>query len=253
MWADMIAVASAQVACLRHELQLATMEFWRADIQQVLEGSNVFGRTATGAVSGVNAAQLRPTHPATNEKRRALQQWLYESHCDDVFSSDDMIYEQQRLENAALELGAVKTVGMCRRQTDKRPDCRDICGKSLLEVQWICQYALVRHHQLSLQGRQRAVEQGSDLREVRLRVPSHCSLRSGLSTDSPSVHWDQLDAFVSGHSLWQACPRTCSCVLGYKTRQKHGKAWICGLKTCGAPLLQSVDSFTGEGLRVKNP
>lgn len=167
VWADMIAVTSAHVACLGHQLQLTTMEFWRADIQHVLEGERNFtGSCIAFDNSDIHAAQLSHACASMDEKHRALQQWLYDSHNEDAFLSDHMTSEQRSLEYAAQELGTVKTVGMCRRQAGNRSEGRVEFSTSLLEAQWLCQCALVQQHQSALQERERLLIQGKDLREL---------------------------------------------------------------------------------------
>ncbi|CDJ35963.1 subtilisin-like protease, putative [Eimeria mitis] len=165
-WADMIALASAQLLCFRHQLQLVTLEFWRADIHQVLEGSQrlFVGTSGVGASSA--ASNFIHAKSSADERRRALQQWLYESQYEDAVSSSQMKSQQQWLERAVQELEAMRTVGLCRRQTDKKYNCSEIWGKSLLDVLWACQCAMLRHQQSLLQARQRIIEQGRELHDL---------------------------------------------------------------------------------------
>ncbi|CDJ47484.1 subtilisin-like protease, putative [Eimeria brunetti] len=165
-WADMIALASAQLLCFRHQLQLVTLEFWRADIHQVLDGSQreYTGSRRIGPSSG--AANCSHAKAPGGERRRALQQWLYESQYEDALSSLQMKSQQQCLEHAVQELEGMRTVGLCRRQTEQKSNCSEIWGKSLLDAQWACQCAMLRHHQLLLQARQRIIAQGRELHDL---------------------------------------------------------------------------------------
>lgn len=163
----MIAVASAQVVSFRHQLQLATLEFWRADMHHVLDGSQQLCVGTSGASFPSKAAHSSHGKASTDEKRRVLQQWLYESQCEDALSSSQMKSQQRCLEMAVKELEALRTVGICRRQTDKKHNCGETWGNSLLDVQWACQCAMLRHQQLFLQARQRVIAQGRELHDVR--------------------------------------------------------------------------------------
>ncbi|KAL8439924.1 hypothetical protein Efla_004849 [Eimeria flavescens] len=161
-WNDMIAVASAQVACLRHQLLLTTMEFWRADIQKILGGTF---REAAGDDFSVKAFN----HGAIccrGERLRFLQEWLYKSHKEDVCLPENMESEQRRLEYAVQALANVRTVSLCRRQAGRGPPSRVLDGNSLLLLQWTCQFALLQQYQHFMHAKRRVHEQGRDLDEL---------------------------------------------------------------------------------------
>lgn len=139
------------------------MDFWRADIQQILETTIDPGACPNDQRQHLDSTQQQASR---EESRRALQQWLYESYNEGAFVSDKLLCEQRLLEHAAQELCSVRTVALCNLEREKRLDLRAVSGKSSLELQWICQYALVKQHLLSLQERQRFLDQGRDLREV---------------------------------------------------------------------------------------
>lgn len=183
----MIAVASAQLVSFRHQLQLVTLEFWRADIHEVLGDSQpAFARTS-GIVTSSEVAHSSDAEASADERRRVLQQWLYESQCEDALSSSQMKSQQQCLENAVQELEAMRTVGLCRRQADKKYNCGEIWGKSLLDVQWACQCAMLRHQLSLLQARQRIIAQGRELQGVRLLIPMHTFILSTCFNGSSIV------------------------------------------------------------------
>lgn len=167
MWADMIAVASAHVVCLRHQLQQVTMEMWRADLRHVVESSRCFSMEAFADNVAFNDARLTVACASIKEKRRALQQqWLYESQYEDAFFSGHMDSDQHRFEDAARELGTLQTISISHWQSEKRHDFSGAGVKSHFEVQWFCQFALVRHFQMRILALQRAIEQGKSIREV---------------------------------------------------------------------------------------
>ncbi|KAL8275786.1 hypothetical protein Esti_000349 [Eimeria stiedai] len=163
LWADMIAIASAQVACLNHQLLLTTTEFRRAEIQEALDGT-LNGIVGTGTYT--ESRNLKPGRNAREEERRFLQRWLYKSHNEDDCLSENMQCESQRLEYAAKELASVRIPSGCRQPEPKGFDIRSLQGKSSLEAQWSCQFILLQQYQQSLQGRKRLHDQGRGLSEV---------------------------------------------------------------------------------------
>ncbi|OEH77755.1 putative subtilisin-like protease [Cyclospora cayetanensis] len=166
VWADMIAVARAHLVCLRHQLQLATLELSRADLHEALECSSLQTPIPNEAEPIADSGVLILASTSAGGRPRELQQWLYDSQCEETFSPAYWKSEEGRLTDVIQELEALGTVGLSRCLLDKPSRFGDVCSMPLLDLQWLCQYAMAKHNHLSLQGRKRMLDQGKNLNEL---------------------------------------------------------------------------------------